>query len=97
MAIRPVYLHKQERVEALVFCTMVALLMFALLELLLQRAQLDLSGRRLIEQFASVTVVILVFQDGSRLRRLAGLSPPLADLLQALGLPSADRYLTAHA
>lgn len=97
LAIRPVYLHKQERVEALVFCTMVALLMFALLELLLQRAQLDLSGRRLIEQFASVTVVILVFQDGSRLRRLAGLSPPLADLLQALGLPSADRYLTAHA
>lgn len=96
LALRPVYLHKEERIQALVFCTMVALLVFALLELLLQRAQLALSGRALIEQFASLTVLILVFQDGSHLRRLAGLSPPLITLLQALGLPPADRYLTDH-
>jgi len=38
LAIRPVYLHKQERIQALVFCTMVALLVFALLELLAHRA-----------------------------------------------------------
>lgn len=96
LAIRPVYLHKQERIQALVFCTMVALLVFALLELLLQRAQLTLSGHAVIEQFAGLTVLVLVFQDRSQLRRLAGLSPPLADILQALGLPSADRYLTVH-
>lgn len=97
LAVRPVYLHKQERILALVFCTMVALLVFALLELLLQRAQLTLSGRALIEQFAALTVLVLVFHDGSHLRRLAGLSPPLIALLQALELPPADRYLTAHA
>ncbi len=96
LAIRPVYLHKEERILALVFCTMVALLVFALLELLLQRARLALSGRTLIEQFAALSVLILVFRDGSQLRRLAGLSPPLADSLQALGLPPADRYLTVH-
>jgi transposase len=97
LAIRPVYLHKEERILGLVFCTMVALLVFALVEVLLQRAGVAISGRTLIEQFAPVSVLVLVFRDGSCLRRLAGLSPPLAAILQALGLPSADRYLTAHA
>ena len=32
LAVRPCYLHKQERILSLVFCTMVALLLFALLE-----------------------------------------------------------------
>jgi transposase len=67
LAIRPVYLHKQERILALIFCTMVALLVFALLELLLQRTHLALSGRVLIEQFSTLTVLVLVFQDGSHL------------------------------
>jgi transposase len=93
LAVRPVYLHKEDRIQALLFCTMVALLVFALLELLLQRAQLALSGHALIAQFAALTVLTLVFQDGSTLRRLAGLSPPLADLLHILALPSATRYL----
>lgn len=94
LAVRPVYLHKEARIQALVFCTMVALLVFALLELHLQRAQLDRSGRTLIAQFGSLTVLTLVFQDGSVLRRLSGLSPLLAHILQILGFPPADRYLT---
>lgn len=91
---RPICLHKEDRVRALVFCTMVALLVFALLELLLHRAQIDLSGRALIAQFTALGVVILIFQDGSQIRRLEGLTPPLADLLQRLGFPPASRYLT---
>lgn len=95
--VRPVYLHKEERILALVFCTMVALLVFALVELLLQRAGLSISGRALLEQFAALSVLVLIFQDGSCLRRLAGLSPPLADILQKLSLPPTERYLTTHA
>jgi len=75
---------------------MVALLVFALVELTLLRASVALSGRALIEQFASLSVLVLVFQDGSTLRRLAGLSPPLAAVLDALAFPPADRYLTVH-
>jgi transposase len=96
LAVRPVYLHKEERVHALVFCTMVALLVFALLELLACRAGLSQSGQTLVEAFASLAVVALVFADGSTLRRLSGLSPPLAAILQELGLPPAQRYVTVH-
>jgi hypothetical protein len=75
---------------------MVALLIFALLELLAQRADLVASGQTLLTGFASVAVVVLVCADGSALRRLSGLSPPLAAIFQGLGLPPAERYVTAH-
>jgi hypothetical protein len=94
LAIRPVYLHQQDRIRALVFCTMVALLVFALLELLAQRALLGPSGTILIVQFAPVTILTLVFADQSRLRRISGLAPPLAQILHALGFPPAERYVT---
>jgi hypothetical protein len=96
LAVRPIFLHKEERIRALVFCTMVALLVFALLELLAQRAALPPSGTRLIEQFAAVSILVLGFQDGSSLRRLTGLAPPLTTILDALGFPPAERYVTAH-
>jgi len=96
LAVRPVYLHKEERIRALVFCTMVALLVFALLELLARRAALAQSGTVLLAQFAAVSALVLVFQDGSALRRVTGLAPPLAALLHTLGFPPAERYVIAH-
>ena len=93
LAVRPVYLHKEERVRGLVFCTMVALLLFALLELLTHRAGLSLSGQQVLAQCATLSAVILVLQDGSTLRHLTGLAPPVATLLQRFGWPPADRYV----
>jgi transposase len=92
LAVRPVYLHKQERIQALIFCTMVALLVFALLELLAHRASFVASGQTLLAQFAGLAVLILILHDGSTLRRVTGLAPPLATILHALGFPPADRY-----
>lgn len=91
-AVRPVYVHKEERVLGLVFCTMVALLLFALLELVTRRAGLTLSGQQVLAQCAALSVVVLVLHDGSTLRHLTGLAPPVATLLQALGWPTADQY-----
>ena len=96
LAIRPIYLHKQERILALVFCTMVALLVYALLELVVRRAGLQLSGQALLAQFAPLAVVVLVCTDGTTLRRLTGLAPPLTAILAALGWLRTDRYLTVH-
>jgi hypothetical protein len=96
LAVRPLYLHKEEGIAALVFCTSVALLVFALLELQARRAGMTQSGQTLLAPFASLAVVTLVFADHSTLRRLSGLSPPLATILQDLRLPPAQRYVTAH-
>ena len=96
LAIRPIYLHQEDRIRALLFCTMVALLVFALLELLAQRALLGQSGTRLIAQFAPLSILALTFRDGSTLRRVTGLDPPQAAILEALGFPPAERYALVH-
>ena len=75
---------------------MVTLLVYALLGLLVRRAGFPVTGQALLAQFAPVTVVVLVCTDGTTLRRLTGLAPPLAAILAALSWPSADRYLTVH-
>jgi len=92
LAVRPVYVHKEDRVLGLVFCTMVAVLLFALLELVTRRAGLTLSGQQVLAQCATLTVVLLILHDGSTLRHLTGLAPPVARLLQMLGWPAADQY-----
>jgi hypothetical protein len=92
LAVRPVYVHKQDRILGLVFCTMVALLLFALLELLLRRAGLPLSGQQFFAACAPLSLVILLLHDGSTLRQLTGLPPPLTALLQAQGWPAAAVY-----
>ncbi len=96
LAIRPVYLHQQPRILGLVFCTMVALLLFALLELLARRAGVAVSGPALLAACAPLGVLVLVFTDGSRLCRLMGLTPPLATVLAALGGSRLEPFVTAH-
>jgi hypothetical protein len=92
LAVRPVYVHKEERILGLVFCTMVALLLFALLELLLRRAGLTLSGQQFFAACVPLSLVILQLHDGSALRRITGLPPPLAVLLQAQNWPAVPSY-----
>jgi hypothetical protein len=96
LAVRPVYLHKQERIASLVFCTMVALLVFALLEWVARRGGARQSGTVLLARFSEVRLLVLAFADGSRLRHVTGLDPPEADLLRALGWPPGTRYNVVH-
>ena len=90
---RPVYVHKEERVLGLVFCTLVALLLFALLEVLIRRAGLPLSGPQFLAQCVPLGVVVLLLRDGSMLRYVTGLAPPMTTLLETLGWPAVDRYV----
>jgi hypothetical protein len=96
LAVRPVFLHKQERIVSLIGCTMVALLVFALLEWVARRLGEPASGTGLLARFAELRVLVLYFHDGSRSRRVTGLDPPEAELLQALGWPPATRYNVVH-
>ncbi|MDQ2829592.1 MAG: IS1634 family transposase [Chloroflexota bacterium] len=92
LAVRPLFVHKEGRVLGVVWATMVALLLFALLELQVRQAGLSVSGQTVLAWAAPLAVVLLLLPDGSTLRRLANLAPPLADLLQRLDWPPADCY-----
>jgi hypothetical protein len=92
LAVRPIFVHQQQRILALVWCTMVALLLYALLEWEARRVGQPQTGQVLFRQAAPLRVVLLSYPDGSSLRRLTGLDPHLASLLDRLGWPPADRY-----
>lgn len=92
LAVRPLYVHRQDRILDLVFCTMVALLLFALLELLLRRAGLPLSGQQFFAACAPLSLVVLLLHDGSTLRQVTGLAPPVDALRQAQGWPPPSAY-----
>jgi hypothetical protein len=92
LAVRPVYVHKQERVLGLIFRTMVALLAYALVELECKRVAVRRSAEALFAEFAGLAIVVTRFSDGSRLRRVSGLQPSHTGLLRALGLPPLEHY-----
>jgi hypothetical protein len=94
LAVRPVFLHKQERILSLVGCAMIALLVFALLGWAARHAGEDASGTVLLAGFADLHLPILCFHHGSR--RVTGLDPPAADLLRTLGWAPATRYNVMH-
>ncbi len=91
--IRPLFLHNPTRIESLILICMVALLAFALLEQQAKRAGMLMTGRRLIEQFASVSAIYTVFTDGSGLKTVVPLTRFQLQFLDQLNLPSVDVYL----
>jgi hypothetical protein len=96
LAVRPVFLHQQARILSLVFCTMVALLVFALPEWVARRIGERDSGTTLLARFTELRGLVLHFRDGSRTRRVTGLDPFDAELLDRLGWPPATRYNVVH-
>jgi len=93
LQIHPMWLHKDERLVSLVLILMIALLIYCLLEHLVRQAQRYLTGRALLDAFASCTVVLLRFADGSQVWTYPQLTALQVDLLAALDLPSPQATL----
>ncbi len=97
--LRPIHLRKECRITAMVFLTMLALVVYTVLEWLVRRKtpgrKRPWTGRAILEVFEEFSIVTQLFQDGSRL----WLPPPLSDhqqmLWQVLDLPDIARFLAA--
>jgi transposase len=94
LQVRPVFLQTDARIEVLVFLNLVALLVRASLALHLQRAGLTYSVDRVLFEFAPLTAVYQLFADGSQVAQLGQLTACQQEVLTALHLPAASRYVT---
>lgn len=94
LRVRPFFVETDERIQGLVFFNLVALLVRAILGLRLQRVGLSLSLERVLGAFEPLQVVEVGFADGSALRQVAELTATQRQLLEALRLPSSERYQT---
>jgi transposase len=84
VAVRPIYLHKDERILGLLFGTMMGLLIFGLTEMEARSGRIEISGEELQKLFADYSASVLVFDDGSQ-----AMTPPTGNkwqrqLLQAI-------------
>jgi transposase len=84
LKVSPIYLHKDERIEAMLLINMLALLVYSLLERQVRQGGLQLTTRRIIERLHSLDVVEICCRDGSCLLRLAPVEDEQVMLLQVL-------------
>jgi len=93
LQVQPLYLHTDRRLESLVFITLLALLVRAILELRCRRVGLNYSATRLLQEFAPLSATEQVFTDGSRLTQLGAVSAWQQAVLDSLHMPAPTRYL----
>lgn len=90
--VRPLFLHKQERVEGLVFVTMLALLVYTILEMLCRRAGNYITARQVLERFELLAATYLQFGDGSWLKLPSALNETQQQLIDLLKFPPPGSY-----
>jgi transposase len=94
LRIRPLYVHSDERIHALLLVNMLALLAYSLLERQVQHAGLPMTTRRMVEHLEGLTVIETHCRDGSVLRRLTPCTPEQDALVVILAQLLAQVQLT---
>ena len=84
LKVSPVYLHKDERIEAMLLINMLALLAYSLLERQARQNGLQMTTRRIIQKLETLDVIETQCWDGSRLCRLVPVDGEQTALLAAL-------------
>jgi transposase len=82
---RPVFLHKDERIEALMLVNMLALLVYSILEMKCRRNGLRVTGEKVLKGFAYLSAIYTRFVDGSVQLRVEDLNTFQRDVVKALG------------
>ena len=89
LRVRPIYLHKDERIEAMLLVNMIALLVYSLAERRCRRGGLEMTGREMLYEFAPLYAIETHCWDSSILCRCMPLTPRQQEILQWMGLAGA--------
>jgi transposase len=92
LRVHPLLVHSDQRIEGLVFVTLLALLVRAILERACRQRGLLVTADRLFQEFGPLQAVDLTWADGSHQRLASELSPFQAEVLDRLGWPGAEAY-----
>jgi transposase len=96
LAVRPVFLHTDERVEALVAVTVLSLVVYSVLEVLARRSGLGkVTSRTLFFFFQKIILMKLVLEGEERLSVVEDLDEFQAGVLGRLGFPLPETFVGA--
>lgn len=93
LAVRPLFLEKVERIRAMVFICLVALLVYRLLEQRARQVGLPLTARKVLERFAVCSAVLTTFTNETTLLLAVPFSAWQQEVAQPLGLPDPNHWL----
>jgi transposase len=93
LKVSPIYLHKDNRIEAMLLINMLALFAYSLLERQVRQSGLQMTTRRIIDKLESLDFIETHCWDGSCLYRLSPMDEEQAALLQTLAHIMADLRL----
>lgn len=86
LRVRPIYLHKDERITAMLLVNMIALLVYSLAERRCRCNGLKITGRQMLYEFGPLHVIETHFKDGSVLYRSMPLAPQQWEILKRMGI-----------
>jgi hypothetical protein len=75
LRVRPLFVHSDERLRAMLLVNLIALLAYSLLERQARQQGLCLTAHRILEQLSGLQVIEVEAWDGSRLQRLSEITP----------------------
>lgn len=93
LAVRPLFLEKVERIRAMVFICLVALLVYSLLEQRARQVGLPLTARKVLERFAVCSAVLTTFTNETILLLAVPFSAWQQEVAQPLGVPDPNHWL----
>lgn len=82
--ISPIYLHKDDRIKAMLLINMLALLTYSILERQMRRHGLQMTTRRLIEQLGELSIIETHCWDGSVTMRPTLITPEQIQLVRMM-------------
>ncbi len=94
LKVRPLFLHRQERIKSLVFMTVIALMVYSLLDRMSQQKQnLKLTARTLLEAFQDLRVIQHRIKKAPPLAILEDLTPDQNEILKRFGIDHPNTLL----
>ena len=82
--VRPLFVQREERIRGLLFISMLALSLYSLIEVILSRGGVVLTGRRFFQQLSGMVLVQLRLPDQSLMFQISPPSPAEQSLLTVL-------------
>ena len=101
IAVRPIFLHDDKRIVSLVFASILALMVYSLLEILARRSGImtvwgknknPVTARQLFFAFQTIMLVKIVMKDGSNIKTVEDLAPVQKYVLEKLGFDPPQSY-----
>ncbi len=92
LLVRPLFVRSDQRIEGLVFVTLLALLVRAILERACHQRGLQVTAERLFQGFATLQAVDVTWSDSGLQRRASEMTAFQAEVLDTLGWPTPDVY-----